>query len=50
MPMAGAQDGLRTILIAPEPMLKKMLAAKNVNSPLITRADALKSNLSYALP
>ncbi|HMF15349.1 MAG TPA: hypothetical protein VKE94_23705 [Gemmataceae bacterium] len=36
-PLAGYFDGHRTVLIGPEPMIKKMVGAKNVFSPLIVK-------------
>jgi hypothetical protein len=37
VPLAGHVADERTLLLAPEPMLRKMLAAKDVKSPLIER-------------
>lgn len=41
VPLAGFVADDRTILLAPEPTLKKMLAAQNVNSPLLDRLRGL---------
>jgi hypothetical protein len=41
VPLAGFVANDRTILLAPEPTLKKMLAAQNVNSPLLNRLRGL---------
>jgi hypothetical protein len=41
VPLAGFVANDRTILLAPEPTLKKMLAAQNVNSPLLSRLRGL---------
>jgi hypothetical protein len=41
VPLAGHVANERTILLAPEPTLKKMLAAHHVNSPLIDRLRKL---------
>ena len=41
VPLAGYVANDRTILLAPEPTLKKMLAAQNVNSPLLNRLRGL---------
>ncbi|HEY7311291.1 MAG TPA: hypothetical protein VH643_18160 [Gemmataceae bacterium] len=41
VPLAGHVANERTILLAPEPTLKKMLAVRNVNSPLIDRLRKL---------
>jgi hypothetical protein len=41
VPLAGFVANDRTILLAPEPTLKKMLAAQNANSPLLDRLRGL---------